>query len=151
MSGGTALPAGGAAPRTRRAAHADILRIREIRAAVRENRLSHPERVSAADVAAFIDRAEIWVWEEHGEICGFSAGDPKDGSIWALFVDPAHEHRGIGRVLIALACDTVRNGGHAAATLGTEPGSRAHRFYLVNGWSETGRNSNGEATFRKPV
>jgi GNAT superfamily N-acetyltransferase len=135
----------------RRATHADIARIREIRAAVQENRLSHPERVSAADVAAFIERAEMWVWEEHGEICGFSAGDPADGSIWALFIDPAHEHRGIGQALLVLACDTVRNGGHATATLSTEAGSRAHRFYRLNGWTETGRNAKGEATFRKPI
>jgi GNAT superfamily N-acetyltransferase len=135
----------------RRATHADIARIREIRAAVRENRLSHPERVTAADVAAFIDRAEMWVWEEGGEICGFSAGDPADGSIWALFIDPAHEHCGIGQALLVLACDTVRKGGHAAATLSTEPGSRAHRFYRLNGWTETGRNAKGEAIFRKPT
>ena len=39
-------------------------------------------------------------------VVGFSAGDSGDGSIWALFVDPLHESRGIGRALIdaALAC-----------------------------------------------
>lgn len=58
-------------------------------AAVRENRLSDPNTVTAADCAAFIDRAEIWVWVEEGMIQGFSAGDPRNGEIFALFVDPA--------------------------------------------------------------
>jgi ribosomal protein S18 acetylase RimI-like enzyme len=46
-------------PATRKAVHADIRRIMEIRHAVRENRLSDPNTVTAADCAAFIDRAEI--------------------------------------------------------------------------------------------
>ena len=47
---------------------------------------------------------------------GFSPGDPRDGSIWALFVDPADEGRGIGRALLALACDTVRVAGFYTVT-----------------------------------
>ena len=99
-----------------------------IRHAVRENRLSDPNVVTAADCAAFIDRAEIWVWVEDGMIQGFSAGDPRNGEIFALFADPAHEGRGIGRALIAMACATLRAAGHDAATLSTQPGTRAERF-----------------------
>jgi ribosomal protein S18 acetylase RimI-like enzyme len=70
---------------------------------------------------------------EDGVIQGFAAGDPRDGSIFALFVDPAHEGRGIGRALLALACGTLRAAGFATATLSTEPGTRAERFYRTNG------------------
>jgi ribosomal protein S18 acetylase RimI-like enzyme len=44
------------------------------------------------------------VWVEDGQGQGFSAGDPCDGTIWTLFVDPAFQGRGIGRTLLALAC-----------------------------------------------
>ena len=127
----------------------DVLRIREIRAAVRENRLSDPERVSHADVVAFIRRCGVWVWEEDGRILGFSAGDLADGTIWALFVDPACERGGIGQALIARSCEGLRAAGHAVATLATEPGSRAERFYRRNGWTAGGLDARGEMRFSK--
>ena len=136
-------------PSTRRATHDDVPRIMEIRHSVHENRLRDPTSVTAADCAAFIDRTEMWVWVEDGQILGFSAGDPRDGSIWALFVDPANEGRGIGRALLALACDTVRFAGFDTATLNTEPGTRADRFYRLNGWVETGRSAKGEVVFQR--
>jgi hypothetical protein len=57
----------------------DIPRIMEIFHGIHENRLRDPRSVTAADCAGFIDRAEMWVWED-GQIQGFSAGDPRDGS-----------------------------------------------------------------------
>jgi ribosomal protein S18 acetylase RimI-like enzyme len=123
----------------------------EIRHAVRENRLSDPSSVTDADCAAFIDRAEIWVWAEDGAIQGFAAGDPRDGSIWALFVDPAQEGRGIGRALLALACGTLRTAGFESATLSTDPGTRADRFYRSNGWIEIGRNAKSEIIFQRQL
>jgi GNAT superfamily N-acetyltransferase len=86
---------------------ADIPRIVEIRGAVRENRLSDPSRVTAADVDWHIAHSPIHLWDKRGVIKGFSAGDPRDGSIFALFVDPAFEGHGIGQALIlaaAVAC-----------------------------------------------
>jgi GNAT superfamily N-acetyltransferase len=133
-----------------RATHADVPRIMEIRHAVRENRLFDPNSVRAADCIAFIDKAEMWVWADPaGEVQGFSAGDPRDGSIWALFVDPAHEGRGIGRALLALACSTVQSADFGMVKLTTEPGTRAERFYRMNGWIETGHSAKGEIVFRR--
>lgn len=114
---------------------------------MRENRLSDPNSVTASDCCAFIDRAEIWVWVEDGVIQGFSSGDPQDGSIFALFVDPAHEGRGIGRTLIALAGETLRTSGFASAILSTAPETRAKRFYRTNGWTEVGRNGKAKSFF----
>jgi ribosomal protein S18 acetylase RimI-like enzyme len=121
----------------------------QIRHAVRENRLSDPNSVTAADCVAFIERSEIWVWEEDGVILGFAAGDPHDGYIWALFVDPAQEGRGIGRALLPLACATLRNAGYDIATLSTSPGTRAERFYRKDGWTATGKSSKDELVFEK--
>ena len=89
-----------------KASWADIPRLVEIRAAVRENILSDPSWVTTADIQWFIDNSTIWTWAEDGQIHGFSAGDPRDGTIFALFVDPDREGRGIGQALLALACAT---------------------------------------------
>ena len=129
----------------RRARHDERGRITEIRFAVRENQLGDPTLVTAEDYAWFTEHPGIWVWEEDGQILGFSAGDPRDGTIWALFVDPAHERRGIGRALFEAACDTLRRAGHRTAMLTTDPGTRAERFYRAAGWKVVG-NSRKRAT-----
>jgi GNAT superfamily N-acetyltransferase len=135
----------------RPASPADIPRIMQIRHAVRENRLSDPDLVTSADCAAFIEHSDIWVWVEDDLILAFAAGDTRNGWIWALFVDPDHEGRGIGQALLPLACDTLRNGGHTSATLSTTAGTRADRFYRRNGWTAIGTNEKGEIVFQKPI
>jgi GNAT superfamily N-acetyltransferase len=133
----------------RRAVQDDVSRIMEIRQSVRENRLSDPNLVTAADCAAFIARSEIWVWEEDGAVQGFAAGDTRDGWIWALFVGPEYEGHGIGQALLPLACKTLRISGYTTATLSTVEGTRAERFYRTNGWTMTGENQKGELVFQK--
>ncbi|MFZ2007846.1 MAG: GNAT family N-acetyltransferase [Stellaceae bacterium] len=136
----------------RRATEADVPRIREIRDSVRENILSDPSRVTPADMAWFLEHGPIWVWEEpDGAVAGFSAGDPRDGWVWALFVAPGHEGKGIGRALLKATCDTLRAAGHATATLSTGPGTRAERHYRADGWVVTGRSDKGELVFQKPL
>jgi GNAT superfamily N-acetyltransferase len=123
----------------------------EIRHLVRENRLSDPNLVTAADCVAFIERSEMWVWEEDGVIQGFAAGDVRDGWIFALFVAPEYEGRGIGQALLPLACETLRKAGYAVATLSTEESTRAERFYRTNGWTANGKNHKGEIVFQKTL
>jgi GNAT superfamily N-acetyltransferase len=132
----------------RRAQLDERLRITEIRLAVRENRLTDPSRVTDADYLWFSENPGIWVWEEDGRILGFSAADTRDGTIWALFIDPGHEGRGIGRALLAKACDVLRDAGHRDATLGTQPGSRADRFYRQAGWTALHIDQRGEQILR---
>ena len=138
-------------PTIRRAAHAEIPRLFEIRLAVTENPLIDPTRVTAADCAWFIDHSDVWVWDEDGIVRGFSAADPRDGSIWALFVEPGHDGRGIGRALLKAACDTLRRSGHATATLGTGAGTRAEGFYRAAGWQEIGRKDGSEVILSRPL
>src|SRR6185312_246909 len=106
----------------RRATDADRARISEIRFAVKENILRDRSRVTDEMVTWFIDNPGIWLWDEDGKVLGFSAADTRDGTIFALFIDPAHEGRGIGRALLGRACDVLREAGHRSATLGTQPG-----------------------------
>ncbi len=129
----------------------DIPRLREIRDSVRENRLSDPSRVTLADYDWHVAHAPIHVWEDDGVIKGLSAGDPRDGSIWALFVDPAFEGRGIGQALILAATNSIAAAGHRVAKLSTEPGTRAERFYLRNCWMAKGRTERGEVIFTKDL
>jgi hypothetical protein len=40
---------------------------------------------------------------------GFSAGDPRNGRIRGLFVQPIYESNGTGQILIAAACRSLRD------------------------------------------
>jgi GNAT superfamily N-acetyltransferase len=134
----------------RRATRADYPRISDIRFAVRENRPGNPAVIESL-VDWLFDNSTFWVWEEDGAIQGFSAADPRDGSICALFVHPSYEGRGIGRALLPLACDTLKASGHAMAVLTTEAGTRAERFYRADGWTEIGRKDDGQIIFQKSL
>jgi GNAT superfamily N-acetyltransferase len=131
------------------ATFADIPGLMEIRGSVRENRLSDPSRVTLADYNWHVAHAPIHVWDDDGVIKGLSAADPRDGSIWALFVDPRFEGRGIGQALILAACNSLAAAGHRTATLSTEAGTRAERFYLRNGWMAQGHTGRGEVILTK--
>ena len=122
----------------RLAQHDDIARLIEIRAAVRENRLRDPSRVSIADYRWFIDNPGIFVWEEQGFIVGFSAADPRNGSIWALFMDHAYENRSYAQSLFQRSVAVLRSAGWKRMRLTTSPGTRAETFYRRAGWKITG-------------
>jgi GNAT superfamily N-acetyltransferase len=128
----------------------DLPRIFEIRDGVRENRLTDPSLVTEADAVWFIDNAALWVWEEaDGSVTGFSGSDPRDGSIWALFVAPGHEGKGIGRALLDRSCDALREAGHQTAVLSAEPGTRAERHYRAAGWTVAGTSTRGQLILQK--
>ena len=84
------------APSYRIACAGDIPAMSAIRLAVQENRLSDPTRITAQMYADYLDLlGRGWVCERDGAITGFAYADRAGGSIWALFVDPAHEGAGI--------------------------------------------------------
>ncbi|UYN94464.1 MAG: GNAT family N-acetyltransferase [Enhydrobacter sp.] len=131
----------------RRARPEDHARITAIRNSVSENVLSDPGQVTVEDYRWFEQSPGVWVWEENGTILGFSAADTRDGSIWALFVAPGHERRGIGRALFDKACDVLLENGHRTALLTTSPGTRAEGFYRAAGWQAIGTSPRGELIF----
>ena len=136
----------------RKAIRADYPRISEIRLSVREHCLAKSKFDLVERVANWIfDNSTFWAWEEDGAIQGFSAADPRDGTIFALFVHPSYEGRGIGRALLPMACQILRDSGHAVATLTTEAGTRAERFYRLDGWTEIGRQDDGQVVFQKAL
>jgi len=136
----------------RKATLADRPRISEVRLAVRENQLSAASAGKVETTANWIfENATFWVWEEGGAVQGFSVADPRDGTIFGLFVHPDYEGRGLARALLPLACEDLRAAGFSVATLTTGPGTRAERFYRLNGWEESGYQDNGEIIFRKAL
>jgi GNAT superfamily N-acetyltransferase len=136
----------------RRSRDEDHARVTEIRNAVTENVLSEASRSAVdGDYPWFRDNPGVWLWEEDGIILGFSAADTRNGSIWALFVAPGHERRGIGRALFEKACDVLRRDGHRTAWLTTQPGSRADGFYRAAGWKVIGSSAKGELIFHSSI
>lgn len=128
----------------RRATRADIPGMRHVRAAVRENMLSDPTRITEADyIAALDDLGCGWVVEIDGEIVAFASGY-KIGCIWALFVHPDHEGRGYGKALHCVMVDWLWSQGLTRLWLTTEPGTRAERFYISQGWQPQGLVAGGE-------
>ena len=127
---------------TREAEFSDIGRLHEIRTAVKENALSDPSRISAADYEEFIfRRGKGWVAESNRIITGFAVCDLQDENIWALFVHPDFEGRGFGRALQTAMLDWYfRQKDYV--WLGTAPGTRAEKFYRASGWREHGMHGN---------
>jgi GNAT superfamily N-acetyltransferase len=54
-----------------------------------------------------------------------------------LFVHPDHEGRGLAKHLLGLAADWIFELGHAAVRLDTGAGTRADRFYAMQGWERS--------------
>jgi GNAT superfamily N-acetyltransferase len=126
----------------------DIPQIQIVRHSVKENVLSNPALVTDADCAEYLTvRGRGWVCEADGLIVGFAIVDFVDHNIWALFLDPAWEGRGIGQRLMAEMLQAYFAQTETTLWLGTEPGSRAERFYLRNGWTHVGMHGKGELKF----
>lgn len=130
---------------------ADVERLSELRLGVRENVLQDRSSVTLDDYRWFVANSEIWVAVVDGRIAGFSAGDPRDGSIWALFVEEPFEGRGFGQALIEAACGTLRRRSHGLVKLTTSGGTRAERFYRTGGWKAVGVSKEGEIVFEKAL
>lgn len=124
---------------------ADIPEMMRIRAAVRENRLVSLV-IGADQYTQRLDgTSRGWVVDGDDGLAGFAYGDRANANVWALFVDPAHERRGVGRALH----DAMVAWLHEAVPviwLSTERGTRAEAFYRAAGWRETG-DHHGEIRF----
>jgi GNAT superfamily N-acetyltransferase len=134
-------------PLTRQAVAADIDEMHRVRMAVRENRLVSTVLSPSRYLEYIESRGRGWVIEADGEIVAFAVADSRDGSLWALFVDPLHEGKGYGRALHDAAVSWLFDNGHDRIWLTTSPGTRAQRFYGVAGWTEAGAAPHGETRF----
>jgi GNAT superfamily N-acetyltransferase len=106
-----------------------------IRLAVTENVLSDPSRVTLQMYEDFLEKSGLgWVAEDDGEVVAFCYADRDKASIWALFVRPGYEGRGLARSLLGMAVAWLFAQGHERVHLSTGAGTRADRFYAAQGW-----------------
>jgi GNAT superfamily N-acetyltransferase len=102
--------------------------------------------ISPESVAASLARDHKgWVAEgAAGEVVGFAMGDRADGSVFALFVRPGWERRGIGGRLLGTVVAWLRREGHNVVRLTTGARTPAEGFYRRRGWVEAGRDPDGQ-------
>ena len=123
----------------REATIADIPQIQVVRNSVKENTLSNPALVPDEDVEDYIiNRGKGWVCEIDKTIVGFSIVSVRDKNVWALFIQPGYDKKGIGKKLHDLMMDWYFSQAGTTIWLGTAPGTRAENFYRKAGWTDAG-------------
>lgn len=131
------------------AARDDIPAMHDIRRRVRENALSDDSALGHDDYLPYVgDKGETWIAVSDEKIAGFATLDHHHASIWALFVAPEFESRGVGKALLNQLVERARAFGFASVQLTTTPGTRAEKFYCRQGWCPTGSAPNGEVILR---
>ena len=133
----------------REAIPSDIKQMFIVRYAVKENILLSTDLVTTEITADYLTRrGKGWVCEIDNHITGFSIIDLIDHSVWALFVHPEHESKGIGRKLHELMLDWYFSQTDSPISLETSAGTRAEGFYLKTGWTPVGCDLNSVAKFK---
>ncbi|MBW4360406.1 GNAT family N-acetyltransferase [Flavobacterium taihuense] len=126
----------------------DINQIQAVRNSVTENTLSDPNLVTDEDCKEFMtNRGKGWVCEIENEIVGFAIVDLKENNIWALFLNPKFEKKGIGKQLHDNMLDWYFGQTKKSVWLGTSPMTRAEKFYRKAGWIAIGTHGNNEIKF----
>jgi GNAT superfamily N-acetyltransferase len=133
----------------RKAMSADIPAIWRVRYSVQENTL-RPGLITDADVQQHLEViGRGWVCEQEGAICAFAIGNARNGQVWALFVEPQAQGRGIGSALQAELLEWFRHQPVRTLWLTTAEGSRSRQFYEKHGWSCVGAVGNGEVRYER--
>jgi GNAT superfamily N-acetyltransferase len=126
----------------------DIPQIQKVRNSVKENILSDSTLVTDDHCREFLTvRGKGWVCEIESSVVGFSIVDLKENNIWALFVHPEFEKKGIGFQLHKLMLDWYFSITKRTVWLSTTPNTRAELFYRKAGWKENGLSEKNELRF----
>ena len=127
----------------RQAIPEDIPQIQIVRNSVKENQLSNPNLIPDDLVEEFITkRGKGFVCEIDKKIVGFSIVDFVENNVWALFLLPEFEGKGIGKKLHQLMLDEYFSKTKETIWLSTEANSRAEIFYKKQGWKNAGFHGN---------
>ena len=119
-----------------------------VRYSVKENMLTDADEVTDEDCVDYLtQRGKGWVCEINGEIIGFAIIDLKDNNVWALFLKPEFENKGIGKKLHDIMVNWYFSQTTENVWLGTLTGTRAEGFYRNAGWKEIGIHGDGELKF----
>lgn len=123
----------------------DVETLFDIRTSVTQNHLSR-EQLAEQGITADLLRglaqrqSSIWLAEIDYVAAGFSMIDDTEGELFALFVRPEFEGRGVGRSLLRQAEKSLF-GHFETIYLITDGGAdiRANGFYQRHGWVQTER------------
>ena len=126
----------------------DIPQIQVVRNSVKENMLSNSALVTDNDCENYlVNRGKGWVCEIDGRIVGFAIADLLDHNVWALFLQPGFDKKGIGRKLHDDMLDWYFSQTDSTVWLSTAANTRAEKFYRNAGWKEVGIHGKGEIKF----
>lgn len=142
-------------PRIRRATVADIETLFDIRTSVRQNHLSREQMAELGITPAVLEEALeagpcAWIAEVDGSAGGFAMVDRASAEVFALFVRPEWEGRGMGSALLRAAeAELFRE--HERIWLLTDGGDeiRANGFYLKQGWELVTRVDERDVRYEK--
>jgi L-amino acid N-acyltransferase YncA len=138
----------------------DIDALFDIRTSVQENYQGLEELAGIGfthdSVREMLDAdARAWIAEVGGEAVAFSMAKRAQRVVFAVFVRPGHEGRGLGRALMQRAEAWLFGSGadEIQLTTGSDPSLRAHGFYRRIGWKEDGPGTDGQVRYvrRRPV
>ncbi|TZG37426.1 GNAT family N-acetyltransferase [Agrobacterium sp. B1(2019)] len=139
----------------RRARAGDVDIIFDIRTSVRQNHISRERLKELGITEQSVGEAlelEVcgWVAECDGAAVAFSMIDSETGSVFALFVRPAFEGRGLGGLLLREAEQALFRS-HETIWLETdaEETVRANGFYRKAGWQPVALTAKGEMRYEK--
>lgn len=126
----------------------DIDNYMVVRMAVKENVLNNPALVPREDNVAYLTKhGKGWVCEIENRIVGFSVVGLTQRNVWALFVLPEFEGKGIGKKLHDIMIDWYFSETNDTIWLGTEQNTKAENFYKNRGWTVVGMHGADETKF----
>ena len=138
------------------ATEADVESLFDIRTSVLEN---HQSRADLARVGVTPDSvaqmlhssSRAWIASERKQDVAFSMADASDATVFAMFVRPAFERRGLGRILMKRAEEWLFEQGCVEIWLLTDANRdvRANGFYRHLGWDDAGIQQDGQVKFTK--
>ena len=143
----------------RSASPLDVEDLFDIRCSVIENHQSRDELaeigVTVPVVREMIESGDYvtTIADVDGRPVGFTMAQISEGYVFACFVRPGFEGRGIGRALMRAAEDGLRRAGVRRAWLstGARDDLRAVGFYRHLGWHEDGFLEDGQIRFAKEL
>ncbi len=132
----------------REATAEDIKQIHSVRMSVRENVLFNQSLVTEADYLRLINSdGKGWVCESNSKIVGFAFIDTVKKNVWALFVHPSYEAKGVGSRIQKIMLDWYFSHYKETLWLSTDAETRADKFYRTAGWKEVMRFGKNEIKF----
>lgn len=142
--------------RVRFATEEDIPALFDIRTSVRENHQSREELaeigVTPQSIAEMLrTNSRAWLAEVEGTPAAFTMADAGEGTVFAMFVRPEYEGRGLGKALMRETESWLFAQGWDEIWLltGSDPALRANGFYRHLGWRDAGVQEDGQIKYVK--